>query len=666
MPPRRTASRSASRASPRGRRTSLSTDELDYLSPDFDAGTLTKPRLRTLLAEHGVALPPPSARKDVLLGLFETHIRPLGAARTLAPTVKAESLLSSPRIKAYGTPSTLVEKSTSRVARGRSRAPRASRSPVKTGRSVSRTGSRKSAKIEAAVAPDRQQTTQVEATHITIPVTIRDSVEESLMSSPSRRRRHSRSPQSSSVVVGNRSPLRSKAEGREVSPHVNVPPKSGSIKGAILSGHVNDRQRTPSPRKSKASPKSAHDEPTQSRRRSSISRSPPKGQTTPPARGATRLAEMLPTAADTPRSATTKLYGCLSAAAESAPSGKHIWHRILIVVSMVLIAIPMLAALAYGILKTSVSLPYCSSCALQALEPTVLSTLDSALCRGCIPCPPHGRCTDGRLLCPEGRVARTHWLALGSSCVPDAALLSLVEDTGRELLRVLGERYASAACAGRLGEGAHSVSEAELADALYARRPWRRQPIVRGHAFAPVFRAALADVRSRSHAIGLVAKASPVDGSLHLSVASAPLGLWCRARLSVSARWRRLRPILLPVAVLLAAGVLFVLRLRTRRRTAVAVDALVVTVLRILAEQAAAHAADARAQPGLSVAQMRDALFMGAGAGARTRLWPAVCRAVALNANVRESVMSVRGEAHRVWEWIGPGVLAPRTPGALD
>jgi len=32
---------------------------------------------------------------------------------------------------------------------------------------------------------------------------------------------------------------------------------------------------------------------------------------------------------------------------------------------------------------------------------------------------------------------------------------------------------------------------------------------------------------------------------------------------------------------------------------------------------------------------------------------------ISQNSNVRESVMSIKGEQHRVWEWIGMDVLSP-------
>src|SRR5690606_18440001 len=50
-------------------------EELYYLEEDFDYRRLTKPQLRSILSENGVLdLPPASAKKEVLLNLFEERI----------------------------------------------------------------------------------------------------------------------------------------------------------------------------------------------------------------------------------------------------------------------------------------------------------------------------------------------------------------------------------------------------------------------------------------------------------------------------------------------------------------------------------------------------------------------------------------------------------------
>ena len=55
---------------------SESIDPHEYLSPAFDANTITKPQLRSILSQQGIHdLPPLSAKKEVLVNLFDTRIK---------------------------------------------------------------------------------------------------------------------------------------------------------------------------------------------------------------------------------------------------------------------------------------------------------------------------------------------------------------------------------------------------------------------------------------------------------------------------------------------------------------------------------------------------------------------------------------------------------------
>jgi hypothetical protein len=117
----------------------------------------------------------------------------------------------------------------------------------------------------------------------------------------------------------------------------------------------------------------------------------------------------------------------------------------------------------------------------------------------------------------------------------------------------------------------------------------------------------------------------------------------------------------LALAVALALSIYLYIKWRVGSWERRKVDELVQTVLQCLAEQDALNRRDPTRPSTLSVPQLRDALFMNAPVRDKTRLWPQVCAAIALNSNVRESVMSIKGEQHRVWEWIGMDVLAPFT-----
>lgn len=64
--------------------------------------------------------------------------------------------------------------------------------------------------------------------------------------------------------------------------------------------------------------------------------------------------------------------------------------------------------------------------------------------------------------------------------------------------------------------------------------------------------------------------------------------------------------------------------------------------------------------PTLSINQLRDTLMIGAGnstlsldQSTKKAIWDNVYKIVSSNSNVREYVSTIRGEQHKVWEWIG-------------
>lgn len=99
--------------------------------------------------------------------------------------------------------------------------------------------------------------------------------------------------------------------------------------------------------------------------------------------------------------------------------------------------------------------------------------------------------------------------------------------------------------------------------------------------------------------------------------------------------------------------------LRQRSKTVKKIEELVQAVLQILAEQDALNRRDPTIPSSISIHQIRDALFFKTSNRTRHRLWPLLCKAIERNSNVRESVMNIKGEQHRVWEWIGSDVLSP-------
>ncbi|KAF9178935.1 inner nuclear membrane protein enriched at telomere/subtelomere region [Haplosporangium sp. Z 11] len=103
-----------------------------------------------------------------------------------------------------------------------------------------------------------------------------------------------------------------------------------------------------------------------------------------------------------------------------------------------------------------------------------------------------------------------------------------------------------------------------------------------------------------------------------------------------------------------------------RRKEAKIINDLVANVLAKLAEQAHYCHIDPILYPDLFVPQihLRDALLADVHSPARrNELWEKVSAVVDMNANVRVSAQEVRGEIHRVWEWVGAtGVLSSKSP----
>lgn len=100
-------------------------------------------------------------------------------------------------------------------------------------------------------------------------------------------------------------------------------------------------------------------------------------------------------------------------------------------------------------------------------------------------------------------------------------------------------------------------------------------------------------------------------------------------------------------------------RVKVHTKTAKRVQQLVDAVLQILGEQDALNRRDPTIPSSISIHQIRDALFFKSNVKLRNKLWPLVCEEIGRNSNVRETVMSIKGEQHRVWEWVGSDVLAP-------
>lgn len=572
--------------------------DLPYLDPAFDPNKLTKPQLRSLLGEHGVTdLPPANAKKEVLVGLFERNVR----AR--AAEIRRERMA----VKASAKGITFLDKQSHPSPKGSS--------PVKSSKVAS-----PFVKPQAAVKSQRSV-------------------------SPSRRARsRSRSP----------SPMKVRE----------------SLPIAIVDQAVPAKKGRP------GRPKGSGKE-SRSRSKSSVRRSvEPLPRSSTPVR---ELERALPSRSDSPASATLKLQrrlGYIASVnnmplaqeaiiyAESPSRMKGIskprsWGlagplRWLGSLALSLLQLAMfmfitLIAAVYLRWKFVYPLPYCDTGApAPPMYPEV--DLTTSLKGLCLACPEHGTCTRGRLACAEGYIKRSRWVLLGETCTPDWQRFSKAEALVKAIKTVLRERQGSFQCRQCPSPALPDQAlRAALTSARFHRASWA------GPDFESYYRLAILDIVKDPEHHGLKLMGNEQQRIFLSSVAKFS---WrCQLYMFAEAHQRQL----IFVSTIVLASIYFYFRLKRSAWERRKVDELVQTVLQCLAEQDALNRRDPSRPSTLSVPQLRDALFMNASVKEKACLWPKVCASIAANANVRESVMAIKGEQHRVWEWIGMDVLTPFT-----
>ena len=237
--------------------------------------------------------------------------------------------------------------------------------------------------------------------------------------------------------------------------------------------------------------------------------------------------------------------------------------------------------------------------------------------------------------------------------------MSKAEDLAKKIKQVLRERQGSFQCRQC---PTPTMTEQALKTALRSRfkkAPWATAD------FDSYYKLALQELAKdpEGHSLKILGGTEEGEQRLFLSTV-AILSYRCQLYLVTSAFIEAYRFYLIAISLLAVLAIYQYFKWQWSRAEKRKVDELVQTVLQCLAEQDALNRRDPTRPATLSVPQLRDALFMNAPASDKTRLWPKVCDAISNNSNVRESVMSIKGEQHRVWEWIGMDVLAPFTRSA--
>ncbi len=435
----------------------------DYLEAGFDPSVLTKPQLRSILAENGVTdLPPASTRKEVLVGLFARHIgerrSDLLRRRNVAPSARGIAFLdkhSQPSPKR--SPARSSSPSTSKGSSARdspSKGPSSVSSPSKA--AARGTKKRSQSRGRARSTEQRQPSTP----------------------SPDER------PPSPSSRAG-----RAVAEERASQNPLHflaasLPKYSDSAESATAKLHD---------------------------RLAYIANVNKLG----------RAASVLTRERPRPLAATSRGRSTSPRRARSSVWSKaaRLWARLcgwllslaVTILRLVLVTGTILAVGLYLRYKFVYQLDYCpvpqpsppvaSHRSLQ-LSSLSIEHITTALKTICIPCPRHATCVGGRLRCDDGFIPRDNLIVLGRRCETDRRKLLLIDALEKDIKRGLAEHAARVICGG--GSSAlisePSLSEQQLRGLLLRNNPtapWNNAE------YGALFRAAINDIRKNPAAFDI-------------------------------------------------------------------------------------------------------------------------------------------------------------------
>ncbi|EPS34025.1 hypothetical protein PDE_08987 [Penicillium oxalicum 114-2] len=286
----------------------------------------------------------------------------------------------------------------------------------------------------------------------------------------------------------------------------------------------------------------------------------------------------------------------------------------------------------------------------------------------CEPCPPHAFCyPDFEARCEHDFILKPHPLSLGGliplppTCEPDSEKARRVKAVADKAIEELRERRAKYECGELNDDGKRitpEISEAQLKEEVGKKR---RKGLSEAE-FEDLWKGALGDIIEKDEIVSDSDR--PSDVLLLSSTSTARLPLRCAARRYVRLALLAYR-LPLSLLILVACGLAYArARVRARRSDIARVPELVATTLDRLATQAALHARGGAVEPYIPIGQLRDDVLRSELHGKRREeLWQRVRRVVEGNANVRAAVREGRsGDVARCWEWIG-GIGSVSTPG---
>ncbi|GJJ71184.1 hypothetical protein EMPS_03534 [Entomortierella parvispora] len=291
----------------------------------------------------------------------------------------------------------------------------------------------------------------------------------------------------------------------------------------------------------------------------------------------------------------------------------------------------------------------------------------------CMPCPDHAICISPNSdpVCPPEYLLKPHPLSFNNilpvpqMCVLDKAreYQSLqVADVTERLLR---ERAGKVECAvyNQQPSTAEMLARKRISiDELKSLIVAMKDSSIKHEDFEQYWQLALQELRQRKDTI--IEEQGISESYLRSLRPARPLT--CRVRQAVFGWFMEHQLPLIVLTVLTLSGFILRRHIVQRREEARIISGLVKNVLERLSEQAHLYYMDPILYEDLYVPQihLRDALLVDFHSAARRQdIWEKVSAIVDKNANVRVSSQEVRGEMHRVWEWVGAtGILSVAGP----
>ncbi|KAI8605695.1 Man1-Src1p-C-terminal domain-containing protein [Dissophora ornata] len=630
-----------------------STEPPHYLHPDFDPWKLKMDQIREILIQHHVKTPTGIVKKQQLVDLFNLHIRPQVPELAQAEkdvdsgdhTGKASSSKAQHRHLKKNDEEEAVQSTPpkpARVKRASSKQVLASEESVEIKPKIKRSSSRTKA------ATDKSDG-------------------ESMVSESPRGRKPSKTlVQSEDDNEPALKPLRAKRETKEKK---RAKSENFSDENPFQSGSESERKRSRSrsrTRKTKDSNKVASRDhvfkvPAQPAFSKFMQPPSEKGESSKsskhlkPRKMSVDLPAPKPFNLSSPQSDTQDILQNL----------RRNMGPILIILSTIV--------LAYGAWyrQTRIDIGFCTE--TEAESPTIRPWYYPS----CIPCPDHATClrSDAEPICPPEYILKPQILSFGNLlpitpvCVLNRAKEYQSLQVADAVEKILHIHAGNIECSiSREKEPSNSVGyRARRGISTYDLRfqvEQMKDSNVSNEDFEQYWDLALRELHRRSDKVVFERGLAGEERARSLKPRKT---LTCRLRQALVSWIIKFKLLLLALTVSAIGGFTVRSHILRRRKEGRIVNGLVQNVLTKLSDQAHYYYIDpvVYTDPFLPQTHLRDALLADVHSAARRQeIWDKVQAIIERNSNVRTSSQEVRGELHKVWEWVGPtGVLSQHSQG---